>query len=484
MTHIAIIGAGISGLSTAWNLKNLDPSLVLSIFEESQVGGIIQSTSDDGIRCEAGPHGFLNRHPSTFKLIEELHLEDEILVADDKCRRRFILKDRNLYAFPSDPLQLLTTPLLSKKAKLRLLLEPILAATPLDDDQDLATFFTSRLGEDVTQNLIDPLVRGIYGGSLRQLSVDAALPFLTTLIQRKQSLLDFAWKTYRQKLCTGSRHTMHNKLISFKRGTTTLIHALHEQLKDSLYTGNKVLAVEKRAGNFRLHMQQGHKTTEIPADIVVSAVPAKLSASFLGHLHPLLLRALTGISNLPMATVTLGYTHQHIGHPLEGFGYLVPSQEHLPILGVLWVHRMFPEARCPHDMALLQTIISLQNFSHSETSEEHLFQITKKHLQDVLNISEAPLFKRVFRHEHGISQYTLGHKERLTHINEALRVIPGLFVAGQSFRGIGINACTTDAMVVAKDILKYLAERPKRQRQRKVNYSKTTSSSFLHSSSP
>jgi oxygen-dependent protoporphyrinogen oxidase len=198
---------------------------------------------------------------------------------------------------------------------------------------------------------------------------------------------------------------------------------------------------------------------ELDADLVVVATPSFAAAGMLRSVQDAIADILAEIPYASMTVSCFGYERERIEHNLDGFGYLIPKVEGMATLGTLWDSSIF-ENRAPEGHVLLRSMLGGACFpEYIELPEEEIVERVQKNLQTTMGISECPSFVRVFRHEKAIPQYTVGHGARLTALEERLEAFPGLFLAGNSYRGISLNDCVASAVKAAEEGLRYLMER-------------------------
>ncbi len=467
MAKVVVIGGGISGLSLGAELVSRCPAAEVRVLESTgRAGGNIRTRSENGWTCEAGPAAFLNRDPSTLELVTQLGLEDELVTAQETARRRYILVNGRLRRFPDSLSSFLNSDLLSLRARARVLMEPLVPPAPPNMEESVASFARRRLGREAANRLLDPVVAGIYAGDPERLSASAALPQLTDLEQNGRSLLQALIRSREQSAQQGSVSPSGvgmRRMVSFRHGMGRLVEALVESLGPRLQHHSPVSSLERRAGSWRVHVG-GERPRMEDADVVVSAVPASLAAPFLGPLHPDLLAACTGVPSAPVAAVSLGYRESEVPHPMDGFGYLVPSTEGGRVLGVMWTSSMFSGMRAPQGHVLLRIFMGgARDLGVCGMEQEDLALSARQHLHQVMGISARPRWQACFRHRVGIPQYEIGHEARVHEARRALLSLPGLLMAGNSLQGVGVNHCTKlarESAIAVADYLRALPEQP------------------------
>ncbi|MEE2750519.1 MAG: protoporphyrinogen oxidase [Myxococcota bacterium] len=467
MASAVVIGGGISGLACAWEIQRACPGVNVSVLESSgKAGGNIWTVKADGWTCESGPAAFLNRDPSTLELADSLGLSDELVTAEEGVRRRYILLNGRLRRFPDTLSSFLSSDLLSIRARARVFMEPLVPPAPLDMEETVADFARRRLGSEAASRLLDPVVAGIYAGDPERLSASASLPQLTGAEQRGKSLLQALVRSREQNAGQGSVSPSGvglRRMVTFQGGMSRLVDALAKNLGDSLELESPVQRLERHAGGWTVEVG-GSRPRTISADVVVSAVPASAGAGFLAPLHADLAGVCAGVPSAPVSVVGLGYHASDVPHPLDGFGYLVPSTEGGRVLGVMWSSSMLPGLRAPEGHVLMRVFMGgVRDPEVCSTGDEDLLMAARQHLHQVLGITVAPRFGACFRHRIGIPQYEIGHESRVADAQRALLSLPGLLLAGNSLVGVGVNQCTALARATAESASDYLAALPTRE---------------------
>jgi protoporphyrinogen/coproporphyrinogen III oxidase len=477
-----VIGGGVAGLACARELVDRHPEVEVTLLESApQVGGVIGTHRRQGFSFEGGPHGFLNRDPSTVQLAVRLGLRNELIGASAAHRGRFMLRRGHLVRFPDRPRHFFTSSLLSLAARARLLAEPWAPRQALEGDVSIGSFFRARLGHEATELLIDPIVSGIYGGDLDRLSLLAALPQAAGVAKRGDSVLAAALRHARAPAVQpGAAGLAAGGLVSFRRGTAQLIEALADSLSPLIVTRAPVHRLVRDGRRWRVSYGDGG---EIAAEAVVVAAPAPQSAAFLAAASPELARVLATFVTAPVATVALGYAADDIVMPARGFGYLVPRQEGGSVLGVLWPGNMFPGLRSPPTRVQVQAIVGGARAPHVvDAADETIVHEVVGQLRGAMAARSSPLVAEVFRHTVGIAQYEVGHGERVVAARQLAAALPGVVLTGSSYDGIGVNACTAAALRAAVQVSEHL--RSLARRSVTAPHSKSKSSMARQRSSP
>jgi oxygen-dependent protoporphyrinogen oxidase len=468
MTRIAIIGAGISGLSTAFAIERLARTAGLDVAtlvleQEARSGGKIWSIRDQGYLCEWGPNGFLDNKPMTLDLCGELGIRDRLLRSDDNARKRFIYSGRVLHRLPENGPSFLRSNLISWPGKLRLAGETLVPVRRDGIDETLAEFARRRLGQEALDKLIAPMVSGIFAGDPETMSLKSCFPRIYQLEQEYGGLLKAMIKLAKKKKAerragqaVASAAGPGGVLTSFAAGIQELTDATVAALAGEVRTGTRVTALRQVKDGYSLELAAGGS---LEVDLVVSAAPAGALAEMAAGLDPELARLLREIPYAPMNVVCFGYQREKIPLDLDGFGYLIPKKEGKGILGTLWDSSIFPHRAPPGQVLLRSMMGGATNPGAIELTEPEIETRVRADLKEIMGIAAGPDFVRIFRHSRAIPQYTVGHSRRLLAISERLSAFPGLFATGNAFFGVGLNDCVHSSNQIAERVLTLLRQR-------------------------
>ncbi|WP_455205166.1 protoporphyrinogen oxidase [Kaarinaea lacus] len=454
---VVIVGAGISGLSLAYLLRNSSALQEVTVLEsQSRAGGKIGSERIDGFLCEKGPSGFLDNKPKTLELCAALGIDP--LRSNDNAKIRYLFTHDKLTPLPESPPAFIKSDILSWRGKLRLLLEPLISKGP--EDESVATFVTRRLGAEALQQMIDPMVSGVYAGDPANMSIKSAFPRIKELEQQYGSLIKALIKIQKQRKRAATNPSQSKvsvspggTLSSFADGVQTLTDTLAESLGDDLVVDTPVRTIEYQNKSYQVHTE----SRTYNADIVVLATPAYAAAQMLASANINLSTLLENISYPHVSVVCLGYRKDKIEHALNGFGFLIPHNERRQILGTLWDSSIFPH-RAPEGKALLRTMIGGAQFPQlAEWSEQQLLDTVRQELKLIMGIDVDPDMAQVYKWGKAIPQYQLQHQKLLADIDTCLLSQPGLYLSGNAYRGIGMNDCITNAYALSDAITAAIA---------------------------
>jgi len=461
MKRIAIIGGGISGLSAAYELEQRRSSVDLEyvLYEASPVlGGVLCTEHIDGCVVEAGPDSFITEKPWAADLCRELGLSDQLIGSNDADRKTYILIGGRLVVMPDGlmfmvPTKILPTgfsPLFSWKTKLRVTQELFHPPRAAGHDESVAAFVERHYGSEMVDRLAGPLLSGVYGGEAANLSVRAVLPRFAEM-ERTHGSLGRAMLAARRKMRDGPRRTSPPLFTSLENGMQHLAETVVSRLTpSSLLTDAPVQAIQPEAGGWVVSagLQSDH------FDAVVVALPAAAAAHVLRMANPELAGELASIDYSSSITVGLGYDRSVRQSLPPGFGFLVPRSEGKRLLAATFVHNKFPH-RAPEDRALLRCFFAGANAEDVWLlSNNQIVEIVRKELDQIISLRAEPLFARVYKWKSAMAQYGVGHLERLERIERLRQQLPGLALAGNAFRGIGVPDCVRSGREAAKELTK------------------------------
>ena len=458
MSTVAVVGAGVAGLSVAHEVRKRAPGLDVIVLEpRERTGGNVRTEVCEGYTCEWGAVGFLDNAPDTLRLVREIGLEPRLLPSRDTARRRYIYRKGRLIEVPTSPVSFLTSPLISARAKVRLLAEPFARGTEVADES-IASFAARRIGREAAAIMIDSMVSGIYAGDASALSLRACFPKMWEMERDHGSLFRAMLATRKKRKKGDAMGAPAGRLTSFQLGMTELVEGLTRSLGRVIHTSSPVIELQPpgTSGGFWIATPD----RRIVADAVVLAGPAAESAGLVRQFGLGLSAALRSIPTAPLAVVCLGYDAAQVAAdrgPLDGFGFLVPRSENIRTLGALWESSIYGN-RAPAGKALMRVMIGgAHDPAVLDLDDEAMLAVVRSDLRTTMGLRIAPEMVRIIRHPRGIPQYTIGHLGRLDRIEAELQRYPGLFVAGNSYRGVAINSCIAEAPIIAARVVAAVA---------------------------
>jgi oxygen-dependent protoporphyrinogen oxidase len=460
--RVVIVGAGISGLATAYRLQQLDPEADITVLEQrDRPGGTIWTESRDGFQVELGANGFLDSRSSTLELCREVGLGDRLVAASEASgRNRYLFWEGRLRRLPAGFGDFLRSDLMTWRGKVRLLLERFRRRRQDGCDESVEAFARRRAGDEAAL-LADALVTGIHAGDPALLSIRAAFPRVAALEAEHGSILKGLAAAARQRRAEaharGEPIRRGGKMWSFREGLRLLIETLRDRLVRPPLLGSGARRVEATPDSSARWLVCGEGRDAWPADAVVLACPAYRQAALLHDLDPELADRINGIAYNRVAVVALGYRQADIPLSLDGFGYIAPQRARRDVLGVQWCSSIFP-ARAPDGAVLLRAMSG--GWQRPEVvgwDDERLVEAVRAEFKVAMGILAEPVFHSITRWDRAIPQYHLGHVERVAWIEERVRRHPGLFVGGNAYHGVAMNDCTEQASALAARTHRYLS---------------------------
>lgn len=435
--RIAIVGAGISGLATAFYLRRARPDWDLSIFDAgARAGGTMQTFDVQGFRFEAGGNGFLSNKPDSLRLVEDCGAGEVLLRSSDLARKRYIF-DGALQPLPESPPAFLKTRLLTWPEKLRVAGEFFVPPRREGGEETLQQFGYRRVGKGLTDVFLDAMTAGIYGTTPAKISVNAAFPLIVNLEKEYGGL--FRGMLAKRKKEAGPGGV----LMSFKGGVSTLIEHLRRSIEADWHIGQPVAAIGRDADRWRIDSPDASARFD---QVVVAAQPHD-SARMFSASDPELARLMGLVEFTPIAVVGLGY--RALRHPLDGFGLLTTSAARQPVLGVLWDSSIFPDRAPPGGSALRVMIGGQRNPELVDQDEQGLLGTAMAGLSATMGVTQEPDVVFSYRWAKGIPHYRLGHLARVEAIFAHVARQPGLHLVCNAYKGIAMNDCVRNGRELA-----------------------------------
>ncbi len=479
--RIAIIGGGIAGLATAYELEKARAAglpVEYTLFEaRERLGGSLSSEIVNGAVLERGPDSFLTEKPAAAELCRELGLGDQLLPSNDAARKTYIVVRNRLVALPDGLMFLVPTKLVptaltrlfSFTTKVRMAMELLHPPRPSGlPDEAVAALVERHFGAEAVDRLADPLLSGIYGGDAAQLSARTVLPRLVEMETQYGSLTRGMLAAHRQlraRAKAAARNNGRSKagappaprpiFTGLRGGMQQLIDALAARLRpDSVRVATPVGAIERNADGWNVCVAglADHY------DAVVMASPAWAAAVLLAPVDPALSEELSAIPYSSSITVNLVYDEALLGPLPDGFGFLVPASEGRAMLACTFVHRKFL-GRTPPGKAVFRAFLGgIRNEALLTATDEALVTIVRSELSEILGekiigIEIEPEYAQVARWRRAMAQYAVGHQERAARIAARVAALPGLRLAGNAYDGIGIPDCIRLGRQAARELL-------------------------------
>jgi protoporphyrinogen/coproporphyrinogen III oxidase len=445
---IAVIGAGLSGLVTAYALRELGARV--TVYEASQrTGGVVGSVVEDGYVGETGPH-FVAGSPAVSALLDDLDLTSEVVDAQFASAAPFVVRRGRLVRTPATALGLLTSPLLSVPGRLRVLGE-LWAPGPWSQDESIAAFTRRRFGREVLASLVGPMVSCWTGGDPERLSVRHALPDVAAFEREHGSLVRGSIRV------RGGRGTpLHAPtLLSFRDGMQTLTDALARALGPAVHVGAAVTGIARSGAGWIVTAGRASGTVRrATVDVLVYAGPAH---GVRGISWPDSIRPLAGplgdVHHAPVAVLTLGFRREHVAHPLNGLGVVVPDAEAYALAGALFVSSLFPGRAPIGHVAIACLVGGARRGALGAAPAETMRAAVIADLRRLVGVSGEPTFMHHATWTRGLPQYELGYENVGRAVSALEAAHPGLYFVGSYLGGIGIGDCIRSARALAHRVV-------------------------------
>ncbi len=490
--QVVIVGGGITGLAAAYTFQERARAAGIparyTLFESSpRLGGKILTEKQDGFVIEGGPDSVFQQKPWATELAQSLGLEPELIGSNPQQRQVYVVNRGRLTPMPEGLMLIVPTrfmpfiksSLISWPGKIRMGLEFFIPPRPGDQDESVGSFIKRRLGREALEKIAAPLMSGIHVSDPETQSLLGTFPRFRALEKNYGSLIrgmlaqrrlaaagkngrgpgeaaplapwpkppgltrdaDAAWKS--------------SGFVTFTEGMGRLVEALSASLTDGrLLTGTPVAGIQPIPdGGYELRTAGGEI---ILADAVILATPAYVSARLVSRFAPKLAHALESIRYVSTATLSLAYRKSDLHQPLDGSGFIVPRGEKRLVFACTWSSAKFSN-RAPEDSLLLRCFMG--GPGHEEMidfNDDRLVEIARSELADLMGLKAAPILARVYRWVKANPQYDIGHLERVSQMHQNCARIPGLYLAGAAFEGVGIPDCIHQGQQAAEKVLDYL----------------------------
>jgi len=463
MLNGLIIGGGITGLSLAHWLgldKNPDG---WELWEAADcLGGTLRTDRVEGYSVDWGPNGFLDREPLTLQLVDEIGLREQLEPANENAENRFIVKNGALHPVPLSPLKILTTGLLNPLEKLRILGEPFIPARRDESDESIYDFTARRIGHGAARMFVDPMVSGVFGGVAKELSLPSCFPIMREMEVQYGGLVKAMIGKMREKKRreraegatkkSGSPSGPAGRLTSFKGGLDALTNRLGERLRPIIRFEHGVSHISRDTEGWTVFGTRGQMAQ---TRRLVLTCPTYVASQLFKDFDRDLAVAFGAVPYAPIIVVATGHKREDITHPLDGFGFLIPRNQHIRALGSIWTSSIFAD-RAPEGHVQFRSMLGgAGDKTALQMTDDELWQTIRRELGPLVGIKADPVFMRVFRWERGIPQYVLGHRERRARLEEYVARHSGLHFAGNGYYGVSLNDCIKMSKTVADQILSH-----------------------------
>lgn len=461
--RIAIIGGGITGLAAAFRVRELDPSANVTLFESAErVGGVLYTEPNPNYLLEHSADNFITNLPWGLDLCRRSGFESELIGTRPMGRRALVVFQGRTIPVPEAFVLLqpkkvwpvITTPLLSWRGKLRMLWEWFVPARRDGGDESLASFVTRRLGSEAFERLVQPLVGGIYTADATQLSLAATMPQFLEMERKHGGLLRAAWAD--RKKASQAENESHGARYSLfnapRQGMSSLVEHLAAQLPPgSIRLQTRVERLSRAAdGTWSVGLAAGHDEN---FNAAIVALPAPAAARLLASVDGELSQSLQKIPYAGAVVALVGCRRAQLTHPLDGFGFVVPDAEGRKVISVSFSSQKY-DGRASDDRVLLR--VFLGGATRPEVlkwPDDEVCQVVLRELSELMGLSGEPELFKIRRWDGVMPQYHLGHLDLVASIEQRTAQIPGLALAGNAYRGVGIPQCVRSAEQAAERIV-------------------------------
>ncbi|MFE8696294.1 protoporphyrinogen oxidase [Cytobacillus sp. FJAT-53684] len=461
---VLIIGGGITGLAAAYYLqkeareKNL-PLDVKLVEASHRLGGKLQTVVKEGFVIERGPDSFLARKQSASRLAKEVGMENELI--NNTAGKSFVLARERLHPMPGGsimgiPTQMapfVTTGLFSFTGKMRAAADFVLPRSNPAEDQALGGFFRRRLGDEVVENLIEPLLSGIYAGDIDHLSLMSTFPQFYQVEQKYRSLILGMKKATPPQPKSSGEKKEKGMFLTFKKGLQSFVDAIEAKLEPgSVLKGFRVEQIHKTDSGYEVGLIDGEV---LQADSIILSVPHHVTQSIFPQYR--LFDRFKEMPSTSVATVALAFPEEAIEKDIEGTGFVVSRNCDYTITACTWTHKKWPHST-PKGKVLLRCYVGRPgDEAVVDVSDDEMVKIVLNDLNKTMNITMAPEFSVISRWKDSMPQYTVGHKDRIEKVtNQLTTELPGVYLAGSSYDGLGMPDCIDQGEKAVQQVLSFL----------------------------
>ncbi|HVF04014.1 MAG TPA: protoporphyrinogen oxidase [Frankiaceae bacterium] len=447
--HVVVVGGGISGLAAAYAVRRALPAVRITVVEESpRLGGKLLTGELGGATVETGADNWLAKVPEATRLARRVGLGDALVApatgqawvwVDDRLRP---LPTGTVRGVPARLWPLLRSRVLSPGGFARAALEPWLPGAPVTEPATVADVVSRRLGRQVVDRLVEPLLGGVYAGRADDLDLDAAAPDLAALAREHRSLVRAA----RARPPASDGPVFH----SVAGGMTAFVDAVADAAGVEVLARTRAATVERLSGAFRVTLAGGRA---LIADGVVVAVPGKPAARLLELVTPAAAAPLRDLSYASVALVGLAYRRADLP---PGSGILVPPGRRL-VKAVTFYGQKWPHA-ATSGLTLLRASVGRAG-EPVTLDDADLVAAVHAELAPLLKLAARPADAFVARWDDALPQYAVGHLDRVGTVEAAVEAVPGLAVAGAAYRGVGIAACVRSGEAAGARVAEHVRAR-------------------------
>lgn len=471
MKKVVIIGGGITGLSAAYVLERARESGqqvdCLLVEKDDRLGGKIWTEKIDGYTIEGGPDCFLSEKPWVGEMAGKLGIDDRLMGSNEASKRTFVFAGGRLHRLPDGLMGLVPTklvpfalsPLISWPGKIRMAFDLFIPPKKDDGDETLGSFVTRRLGKEALDKIAEPLIGGIHAGDPDQMSLKASFPRFIQMEQKYGGLLKamlVARKNAPRPKLPEPGKAAKTFFMTFRDGMGELTDKIVSCLdRTRVLTGRTVTGIERKpAGGYLVNIEG---MEPIEADGVILTAPSHEAAELVQGLDKVMADNLAGIPQATSATVNLAFKRSDIHKSLDAFGFIVPISEKRKIKAATYSSTKWNYRTPGEDYVLLRTFVGgARNQELVYQEDEDLLEMVLSELRDIIGLTARPVMHRIYRWVNGMPQYTVGHLERVATIEKRAAELPGFYVVGGSYRGVGVGDCINVGSQAAEKALEHV----------------------------
>ena len=421
--------------------------------KKENAGGSIETIIENGFLFDRGPSSSLETYPVIKTIIEDLDLSEELIYADKKGNKRYILKNNELIPLPMSPRAFLSSKLFSAKAKLRLLTEPFIKRA--NKEESIAEFVKRRIGKEFLDYAISPFVSGVYAGDPSKLSIKYAFPKLHKLEREYGSLILGTIRTIRKRKKSAEKSKQSAKMFSFKNGMETLPNKIALFLDNNLITSTEVQSILKKDNSYNIVFYKDGEQKTLFADSVVSTIPAYALSNIIANIDQDFAKILNDVFYPSVLVLYIGYKKSDVHRSLDGFGFLIPQKEEKSFLGAIWNSVLFPYRTDNDNVCFTLFIGGATKERISGTTTGAPIKKAISEFQQIMNIKNVPVYTSYKLWKKAIPQYNIGYEKVDKAIKQFESNNPGFFLGGNYRRGIALGDCLHSAEIIRDEVKKY-----------------------------
>ncbi|QZE15693.1 protoporphyrinogen oxidase [Halosquirtibacter laminarini] len=451
--EIVILGAGISGMSTAAFLQSKGKKPLI-LEKRDKVGGVLSSKEIDGYTFDFAANSTVEKYESFFKLIQWAGIEKDLLIANRNASKKYLYRDHQIHALDG-PLSYIFTKLLSFRTKLRVLKEPFIAARQSGEDESMADFVKRRFGQEFLDYTLNPLVAGVYAGDPKDLSMQAAYPNMAEMETKHGSVIMGSYHTLKEnkKAYKKGKYRPSRNIMSFKRGLNQIPRGIAKKISPQLFLKSEVLEIIPIDGKYQIKYMKEGKEFSLIAEKIISTLPAYVLSSLMKDIDKNLSTELSKIYYPPVGTLNLGFHKEQIGKDLDSFGFLVPEKGNLNFLGALWSSTIF-DNRAPKDHASFTLYLGgSRNREILQSDLKKWVSIATKQFSEIMEIEGEPKTKCFKLYEKAIPQYNLGYMNFKKYLDRFHETNNNFIISGNFIGGNSISDCINNAEINANKMI-------------------------------